>query len=176
MVSTDERDVIDISMTASKHVNIILSLLCAHAMTGCDTVTRCNTIGKKTVLNILKFGYSLSLLGNSEENIESVVSQATTFISSCYKKGSAEKTMTRTGINMWKQRFAKSSATAKFLSTNNGIIFPECSQGPFTKIYLEVTSTAPSIYTRAIIIWFQKERDDKIIRCDTANRRRSTCS
>ena len=40
MASTDERDIIDIGMTGSKHVDIIPSMFGAHTMTGCDTVAR----------------------------------------------------------------------------------------------------------------------------------------
>ena len=117
MVSTDENEVIDIGLTVSEHEDIIPSMLGAHAMTGCDTVARCNTIGKKTAFNIMKPGCLLDLLGDLNEDIESVVSQATTFISRCYKKDCTETDMSNTRIKMWQQRFAKSSTTAKFLST-----------------------------------------------------------
>ena len=117
MVSTDENEVIDVGLTVSEHEDIIPSLLGAHAMTGCETVARCNTIGKKSAFNIMKFGYLLDLLGDLNEDIESVVSQATTFISRCCKKDCTETEMSNTRLKMWKQRFAKSSTTAKFQST-----------------------------------------------------------
>ena len=116
-ISTDENEVIDAGLTVSEHEDIIPSLLGAHAMTGCDTVARCNTIGKKSAFNIMKSGYLLDLLGDLNEDIESVVSQATTFLSRCYKKDCIETEMSNTRLKMWKQRFAKSSTTAKFLST-----------------------------------------------------------
>ena len=101
MVSTDENEVIDVRLTVSEHEDIIPSLLGAHAMTGCDTVARCNTIGKKTAFNIMKSGCLLDLLGDLNEDIESVVSQATTLISRCYKKDCTEREMSNTQIKMW---------------------------------------------------------------------------
>ena len=64
MVSTDENEVIDVGLTGSEHGYIIPSLLGAHAMTGCDTVAHCNTIGKKTAFNIMKSGWLLNLLSD----------------------------------------------------------------------------------------------------------------
>ena len=65
----------------------------------------------------MKSGCLLDLLGDLNEDIESVVSQATTFISRCYKNDCTETEMSNTRLKMWKQCFAKSSITAKFLST-----------------------------------------------------------
>ena len=59
-----DRVVVDIGKTVEKHQNIIPEILAAHALSGCDTVACCFGIGKNTVLNVVRSGISLSLLGH----------------------------------------------------------------------------------------------------------------
>ena len=65
----------------------------AHALTGCDTVACCYGVGKGSALKVLKDGNSLSLLGVIDVPMESVIVQATRFMSACYGKYYMRKSM-----------------------------------------------------------------------------------
>ena len=69
------RSVIDIKQTSLKYAELIPNLLAAHSLSGCDTVSGFFGIGKKTVLHILREGYSLSLLGDVTAPWHDVVEQ-----------------------------------------------------------------------------------------------------
>ena len=59
---------------------VILQLLPAHALSGCDTVPMCHGIGKNKMLKVVVAGkYSLSLLGDVNANMEDIIKQATAF-------------------------------------------------------------------------------------------------
>lgn len=59
---------IDIGATVKQHSDIILYLLAAHALSGCDTVACIFGIGKATVVQNLLKGYKLEKLGNIDED------------------------------------------------------------------------------------------------------------
>ena len=58
------RTITDIGETAQKHESIILSLLAAHALTGCDSLCCLHSIGKKTAIKVMK-QRQLCLLGDT---------------------------------------------------------------------------------------------------------------
>ena len=105
-----ERTVIDIGKTAEKHVSFVNELLPAHALTGCDTVACCYGVGKGTALKVLKAGHSLSLLGVIDSPIESLIAQATTFMSACYGQYSTSKSMSETRWRVWASKTGQASA------------------------------------------------------------------
>ena len=80
---------VDIGKTVKKHACIVTEILPAHALTGCDTVEVYFGLGKGTALKVLRAGsQSLSLLGVKDALLESVIAQATGFISACYAQTS----------------------------------------------------------------------------------------
>lgn len=95
-------------------MSFVNELLPAHALTGCDTVACCYGVGKGTALKVLKDGHSLSLLGVIDSPIESVIAQATTFMSACYGQYSMSKSMseTRWGVLVWASKTGRASAVA----------------------------------------------------------------
>ena len=66
MASTSSRKLIDIKETVAKHKNVISNIVSAHALSGCDTVSGLYSIGKSTVVKILKAGKQLKLLGDPD--------------------------------------------------------------------------------------------------------------
>lgn len=78
------RSVIDIGRSVERHYDIIPDILAGHALSGCDTTASLYGIGKTKIVNTLRKGYSLSLMGKTEESINDVNKQATTFINICY--------------------------------------------------------------------------------------------
>ena len=92
------RAVIDIPKTVEKHVGIVENILPAHALSGCDTVACCYGIGKGTIVKTLRSGHTLSHLGLLESPLESVISQATIFMSACYGQSINCQTMSETRI------------------------------------------------------------------------------
>ena len=105
-----ERTVNDIGKTVEKHVSFVNELLPAHALTGCDTVACCYGVGKGSALKVLKDGHSLSLLGVIDVPMESVIAQATTFMSACYGKYYMSKSMSETRWKMWASKTGRASA------------------------------------------------------------------
>ena len=78
------RPVIDIRGTVRNAEPIALDLLAFHALTGCDTVACYFGIGKVKALKILRSGYSLSCVGDSNASLTDVTTQATRFVGACY--------------------------------------------------------------------------------------------
>ncbi len=91
-----------ITSTAHKHKDITDSLPAAHALSGCDTTSYLYGIGKATVLKWAGSGISLQLLGMEDVDMDEVVSEATSFISTCY--GSRYVTYQRYGMLFSQQR------------------------------------------------------------------------
>jgi hypothetical protein len=109
------RTVVDIGKTVQKHSEIVEGILPAHALSGCDTVASYFGIGKATVLKTLRSGHSLKLLGAPGHSMESVIQQATSFISACYEQTNCS-TMSETRLKVWLSKTGKGSSTPK-LST-----------------------------------------------------------
>ena len=61
-----------IGSKVAKHRTIVLHLLSAHALTGCDTVASYFGIGKTKVVKALEAGHRLSHLGNLMASLEDV--------------------------------------------------------------------------------------------------------
>ena len=91
--------------------DVILQLLPAHALNGCDTVPMCHGIGKSKMLKVVMAGkYSLSLLGDVNANMEDIIKQATAFMCRCYNVEGAA-TMTEARIKAWTTKTGRKTAT-----------------------------------------------------------------
>jgi hypothetical protein len=113
-----DRGTIDISKTVEKHTDVIGEILPVHALTGCNTMACCCGMGKGTALKELKAEvYSPALLGQVDAPIESVIRQATAFLSACYGCSSS-KLMSETSFRLWasKTRSASSADPPKLCS------------------------------------------------------------
>ncbi|KAG1677170.1 hypothetical protein GQR58_013974 [Nymphon striatum] len=106
------RAVLDIGKTVQKHCQIVEGILPAHTLSGCDTVASYFKIGKATVLKTLRSGHSLNLLGAPGHSMESVIQQATSFISACYGQTDCS-TMPETRLKVWLSQTGKGSSTPK---------------------------------------------------------------
>jgi len=105
-----ERTAIDIGKTVEKHACIVSEILPAHALTGCDTVACYYGIGKGTALKVLRAGsHSLSRLGVMDTPIESVLVQATAFMSACYGQSSCQS-MSETRWKVWASKTGQASS------------------------------------------------------------------
>ena len=93
------RAFIDVTATVLKlRDDVILQLLPAHALSGCDIVPMCHGIGKSKMLKVVMAGkYSLSLLGDVIANMEDIIKQETAFMCQCYNVEGAT-TMTEARI------------------------------------------------------------------------------
>ena len=106
-----ERTVVDIGKTVEKHACIVTEILPAHALTGCDTVACYYGIGKGTALKVLRAGqHSLSLLGITDAPLESVIAQATGFITACYGQNAC-KSMSETRWKAWASKTGRATST-----------------------------------------------------------------
>ena len=106
------RQTIDIRAKAKEHANILLNLLAAHGLSGCDTVAPYYGIGKMKILKTLKQGnHSLSCLGDSNAKWPDVVKQATSFMLACYYGVPKLYSMTQARANLWKTRVGRGSST-----------------------------------------------------------------
>ena len=113
-----ERTVIDIGKTVEKHACVVSAILPAHSLTRCDTVACCQGIGKATALKVLRTGsHSLSLQGVRDAQIESVIEQATAFMSACYGQISS-KSMSEARWKVWASKTGWASATPPGLFHN----------------------------------------------------------
>jgi len=106
------RAVLDIGKTVQKHCQIVEGILPAHTLSGCDTVASYFKIGKATVLKKLQSGHSLNLLGAPGHSMESVIQQATSFLSACYGQTDCS-TMSETRLKVWLSQTGKGSSTPK---------------------------------------------------------------
>ena len=79
-----ERNVIDIQATIEKHESIIPTMLVAHALTGCYTVSVFHSVGKGTMLKVLKSVSTLNVLGNVDDAWSDVMEQTIQFMAACY--------------------------------------------------------------------------------------------
>ena len=112
MVSTSPgRTSVDIKATAAQHANIVQDLLPAHCLSGCDTVSCLFGIGKNTIVKILRSGKSLSKLGVINEEMSSVITQATKFMAACYGYPS-EETMTDLRYTVWSKKMSNKKLTS----------------------------------------------------------------
>ena len=97
------RSVVDIGESVRKHSVTMPFILQAHALSGCDSVSRMHDIGKPTVVKAMH-KKPLTLLGNPDAKIDEIVHEAT----ECYNTN---------GINMSSKRYnAPSLQQPKHLS------------------------------------------------------------
>ena len=66
-LTKDSSTTISINKTVKKHKSIVPSILAAHALTGCDSVSKLYGIGKAKAISALK-SVSLSVFGNPESS------------------------------------------------------------------------------------------------------------
>ena len=111
------RSVTDVKATAIKHASIANQLLPAHALSGCDTVSQLYGIGKGTVLKVVNSNVKLNTLGQTTEDLDTILRDATKFIACCY--GSREnKSMSDARYEVWTTKMAnKRIKTAPPLKT-----------------------------------------------------------
>ncbi|KAG0723713.1 hypothetical protein GWK47_042084 [Chionoecetes opilio] len=110
-----DRAIVDIGKTVEKHIDIIPEILAAHALSGCDTVACCFGIGKSTVLKVVRSGL-LSLLGQSDAPLPSVIQQATKFMTACYGQNNSD-TMSNARLSAWAAKTDKGyTSTPKLCS------------------------------------------------------------
>ena len=81
--TSEERTIVDIGATVKKHQTIVPYLLAAHAISGCDTVPYCYSIGKGSVLKALSKGVKLEKLGERNEPLPDMIKEATAFMGEC---------------------------------------------------------------------------------------------
>ena len=115
------RTVVDIGKTVQKHSEIVEEILPAYALSGCDTVASYFGTGKATVIKTLRSEHSLNLLGAPGHSMESVIQQATSFISAYYGQTNCS-TMSETRLDVWLSKTGKGSSTptlCTYLATNN---------------------------------------------------------
>ena len=77
------RKVIDIGKTTAKHSQLASFLPAAHALTGSDSTSKIQGIGKKTALKSLNKS-ELPCMGIIDAGIDDVIKEATRFIGICY--------------------------------------------------------------------------------------------
>ena len=107
------RDVIDMSATLDKHIDILPYLLLTHAITGCDTVAAYSGISKNKALKILKSMNS------------AIISCLWTLINFLWKQlvsfsrvtAKAAKLQCHSLAKIWKQKIGRSQATAPKLAS-----------------------------------------------------------
>ena len=84
------------SALASSNSMNLEYLLQVHAISGCDTVSSLNGIGKPTALKVAKTNrFLLTALGSIDASTSDVVAQGTRFISACYGQEASEMTKCR---------------------------------------------------------------------------------
>ena len=92
-----------------KHKGIVEQLLAAHALSGCDSVENIYGIGKGKIIKKLQEGKQLLLLGLVDVSMDSIISEATRFIGSCYVKESFDTT-TDVRFHFWSTLTGKHKA------------------------------------------------------------------
>ena len=106
------RSMTDINATVNQYHDIILNLLAAHGLTGCDTVAPYFGIGKSVALNVLRSGvHSLSHIGDTNCTLSDIMSQATPYILNCYGQTIC-MAMTEARQKMWAKKVSWSIASA----------------------------------------------------------------
>jgi hypothetical protein len=103
--------VIDIGATVEKHGIMVDSLMAAHATSGCDTGSPLYGIGKGTVIQLLKRGLLLDMLGRTDCDIAEIVQQATVFISLCYGPKDADD-ISAVRFEMWTMKMSSKRLTS----------------------------------------------------------------
>ena len=79
----DSSTTISINKTVKKHKSIVLSILTAHTLTGCDSVPKYYGIEKAKAISALK-SVPLSVFGNPESSEVEYMDDAKRFIARCY--------------------------------------------------------------------------------------------
>ena len=103
--------VIDIGATVEKHGIMVDSLMAAHATSGWDTGSPLYGIGKGTVIQLLKRGLLLDMLGRTDCDIAEIVQQATVFISLCYGPKDADD-ISAVRFEMWTMKMSSRRLTS----------------------------------------------------------------
>lgn len=110
------RDVIDMSATLDKHIDIVPYLLLTHAITGCDTVAAYSGISKNKALKILclkKYEFCDNI---ASLDFDQFLVETSRFILACYGQ-SCESTMSLCRQKIWKHKIGRSRAIAPKLAS-----------------------------------------------------------
>ena len=87
LFSGKEQAVIEMLLASEKQLrnkkNVLLSLLAAHALSGCDNVPKLYGLGKKSVCSLLQ-KHLLQHLGEASADISDVIQEEKTFIAPHY--------------------------------------------------------------------------------------------
>ena len=111
MCITSSRRVIDIKATTEKQSTIVDQLQPAHALYGCDAVSRVYWIGKGTVLKVIRSLNPLNNLRKVSARMDDVIEESGRFIAACY--GSHERTnMSAIRYDIWTSKMANKKLTA----------------------------------------------------------------
>ena len=96
----------DIKATSGKHSKFVSSLLGAHALSGCDSVSYIYNIGKVTIPKLLKAGQRLQHLGDTMASVDDIETEVTKFVASCYGVNTA-KNMSDARFQVWLKKMSK---------------------------------------------------------------------
>ena len=99
-----------LEITVESNIDLIPSLLAAHALSGCNATARYYDIAKGTVVKQLKKGLQLLQLGDTESDSADTLQECSEFISSCY--GSPTTNMTDCRIKTWRVKTGKARKIA----------------------------------------------------------------
>lgn len=88
-----------------------------HALSGCDTVSICHSIGKGTAIKVLKSQKCpVNSIGEETADLEDVIRQSTNFVASCYSIDRVQ-TMSEARVRVWAKKAGKSLASAPKLQS-----------------------------------------------------------
>jgi len=107
--TSSKRNVVNIGATVNKYPDIIKHILPLHVLTGCDTVSSIYSIGKIKAAKTLLKGHVPPPLGSDEFDIETMIRQATEFITACYGS-KCNGTMSHVRFNMWQYKTGHSQS------------------------------------------------------------------
>ncbi len=123
------RTVIDVKASAALQHEIANDLPAIHALSGSDSTASLHGIGKATLVKVAKEKHlSLNMMGDTNVNFDTVLQQATRFMSAAYGKGTVGCTsMTDCRLKLWKSKTSKAGASSIKL----------CSLPPTTEAFTE---------------------------------------
>lgn len=111
------RAAVDIMAVVEKHSSVVPDLLCAHGLTGCDTVGTYHGLGKGVALKVIRTGkYPLMFLGEVDKSLTDISPECTAFILACYNQ-SACCSLTEARHKIWSSKVSRSTASAPKLKT-----------------------------------------------------------
>ena len=108
------RSIVDINKTARRSAEIVLSLIAAHTLSGCDNVPKMFGIGKKKIVSILQQGFHLQKLVGIQSEKTSIIEECSKFVAACYGFKD-ESNLTKARFFLWVRRTMKNLTTTQRL-------------------------------------------------------------